>query len=57
MPKSNIVFKRILVVSHPQLPEAIEVMGQIVSYLKDYGVPTAQGLIYDVGPQAQDRQW
>jgi NAD+ kinase len=47
MPKSKTAFKRILVVSHPQLPEAIEVMEQIVFYLKEYGVPTAQGLIYD----------
>jgi NAD+ kinase len=47
MPKSSIVFKSILVVAHPQLPEAMEVMAQIVSFLKEYGVPTAQGLIYD----------
>jgi len=47
MAKSSIGFKNILVVAHPQLPEATEVMAQIVSFLQEYGVPTAQGLIYD----------
>jgi NAD+ kinase len=47
MPKSNALFKSILVVAHPQLPVATEEMEQIVSFLKEYGVPTAQGLLYD----------
>jgi NAD+ kinase len=47
MPKTNGDFKRVLVVAHPQLPEATEEMAQIVSFLKEHGVPAAQGLIYD----------
>jgi NAD+ kinase len=47
MPKTNGDFKSVLVVAHPQLPEATEEMAQIVSFLKEHGVPAAQGLIYD----------
>jgi len=47
MPKPRIDFKNILVVAHPQLPEATELMAQIVSFLQVYGIPVTHGLIYD----------
>ena len=47
MPTAIQPFKSILIVAHPQLPEATEVMAQIVSFLQKYNIPTAHGLIYD----------
>ena len=40
-------FNKILVVSHPNLKEANEVMAQIVSFIGEQGIPATYGLISD----------
>lgn len=41
------LFKRIAIVGHPKLPEALEEITQITSFLDGHGFLTTQGLLYD----------
>jgi len=46
-------FNHMLVVAHPQLPEAAEKASEIAAFLRSQGISASEGLLYDEGVQEQ----
>jgi NAD+ kinase len=47
MSESALVFKRVAIAAHPQLPIAFKVAEGIANFLEDRGIKTIQGSLYD----------